>query len=111
MTSAGATRRPTCFASRARSLSSRAPSSRRAGGARACWRVAPLTRAAPQLTMIEFDKETYGAEWLPKEKRNFAMCFGIHFAWFLYNVRLHCAPPRLPTPRTFPASRLRPRAR
>jgi hypothetical protein len=37
--------------------------------------------------MIEFDKETYGAEWLPKEKRNFFMCSGVHFVWFLFNVR------------------------
>ena len=61
--------------------------------------------------MIEFDKETYGVEWLPKEKRNFAMCSGIHFAWFLYNVRLRGAPPRLATPRAYAAPRLRPRAR
>ena len=58
--------------------------------------------------MIEFDKETYGAEWLPKEKRNFFICSGLHFVWFLFNVRLRKAPaslaaarctrPRLPQP-------------
>ena len=42
--------------------------------------------------MIEFDKETYGAEWLPKEKRNFFMCSGIHFVWFLFNVRAAPSP-------------------
>lgn len=37
--------------------------------------------------MIEFDKETYGAEWLPKEKRNFYICAGAHMIWFLFMVR------------------------
>ena len=48
--------------------------------------------------MIEFDKETYGPEWLPKEKRNFFMCFGVHFLWFLFNVRRPgtAAPPSRP---------------
>ena len=45
--------------------------------------------------MIEFDKETYGAEWLPKEKRNFFICSGVHFVWFLFNVRrTQALPPR-----------------
>jgi hypothetical protein len=43
-----------------------------------------------QQKLIDFDKATYGVEWLPKEKRNFAFTGGAHFAFFLFMVRFNC---------------------
>ena len=46
--------------------------------------------ARAQTSLIDFDKETYGEEWLPREKRNFALCGGLHLVWFLCMARPCC---------------------
>ena len=45
--------------------------------------------ARAQTSLIEFDKATYGEEWLWREKRNFAVCGGLHLIWFFVMVRCH----------------------
>lgn len=51
-------------------------------------RLTPAAAAARrQMKLVDFDKVTYGDEWLPREKRNFTLCSSVHLVWLLIMAR------------------------